>query len=280
MLALPGYYLYTARSTLNPPDLPTVVQNYVKAVYARNFKEAYRWLSTQDRRTKDEETYVQERGAFDGFTARLAARLAGFIESAPLQTNLTGNQATVKLKFTVPDAEKLSAQLLGWDKERLNSLPVEEQNTLLQMIDRWRQEGKIPLAQVEESFALVKEGRQWKVLLNWQDGVRIHILTKLPPSAPLEVEALPKEIVFQPGEPFLVTLKVKNRSNREVWARVAHTVEPEIIAKYMGLADCGAFIPFRLAPGQEQENRATFLVWTDVPDEMKRFTMVYQFEVD
>lgn len=110
--------------------------------------------------------------------------------------------------------------------------------------------------------------------------VRVHIRTKLPPRAPLEVQPAEPEIAFRPGEPFTVTLKVKNRSDKEVWSRVAHTVEPEIIARYMGLADCGAFIPFRLPPGKETENSATFLVWTDLPRQTNQFAMVYRFEVD
>jgi hypothetical protein len=39
-------------------------------------------------------------------------------------------------------------------------------------------------------------------------------------------------------------------------------------------------VPFRLAAGKEEENRSTFLVWTNLPAEIKRFTMIYEFEVD
>lgn len=78
-------------------------------------------------------------------------------------------------------------------------------------------------------------------------GVRVHFKASLPGSAPIEAQ-LPKELLFQPGELFTITLTVRNRSHREVWAKVAHRVEPEIMAKYMGMVDCGSFLPFRLAP--------------------------------
>ncbi len=110
-------------------------------------------------------------------------------------------------------------------------------------------------------------------------GVRVHFKTSLPGSAPIEAQ-LPKELLFQPGEPFTITLRVRNRSHREVWAKVAHKVEPEIMAKYMGMVDCGSFLPFRLAPDAEEENSSTYLVWTDIPKRLKSFTVTFEFDVD
>jgi hypothetical protein len=59
-----------------------------------------------------------------------------------------------------------------------------------------------------------------------------------------------------------------------------HNVEPKNLEKYLGVGDCGTFVPFRMAAGKEEENNTTFLVWTNLPAEIKRFTMIYEFEVD
>jgi len=111
-------------------------------------------------------------------------------------------------------------------------------------------------------------------------GVRVHFNAQFPPSTPIAAEFAPKDLLFQPGEPFTVTLRVKNRSHRELWAKVAHKVEPEVMAKHLGLVDCGAFVPFRLRPKEQQENTSTYLVWTDIPQDLKRFSIIYEFEVD
>ena len=103
---------------------------------------------------------------------------------------------------------------------------------------------------------------------------------KLPDGTALEATPANSTIVFQPGEPFTIALKLRNKSHQELRARVVHNVEPKILEKYLGVGDCGTFVPFRLAAGKQDENRSTFLVWTNLPAEIKRFAMIYEFEVD
>jgi cytochrome c oxidase assembly protein Cox11 len=133
-------------------------------------------------------------------------------------------------------------------------------------------------------FALAAAAALGAAVAYWRlprdNRVRVRVSASLPPGAPLEVEVRPREIAFKPGEPFSATLVVKNRSDKEVWAKVAHNVEPEIMAKYMGMLDCGSFLPFHLGPKAEAENTSTYLIWTDIPKDLKRFTLNYQFEVD
>ena len=280
LAALPAYSLYGLRPKLGTSSAVRVAENYVKASYARNFAAAYRWLSSEDQKRTSKEAFAAERGSFTGFTARLAATLADFIEAKPVETAIADSHARIKIKLRVPDPDQLATHLLAWDEERLNLLSVQEQKSLMAKIDRLHTQKKIPFTESEETFDLVKENSDWRIRLNSKENVRVQILVKLPPSAPLQVEAVPKVIDFQPGEPFTVKLHVKNQSDNEVWAGVAHTVEPQFVAEFMGLRDCGAFIPFRLTPKTEKENSATFLVWTDMPNHVKEFAMVYEFAVD
>ena len=110
--------------------------------------------------------------------------------------------------------------------------------------------------------------------------VRVLFEVLLPPFSGIDARVTPTEILFEPGEPFTSTLTVMNLSQREVWAKVAHNVEPEIMAKLMGMLDCGSFLPFRLGPGQESEATSTYLIWTDIPPGLKSFTVTYQFALD
>lgn len=110
--------------------------------------------------------------------------------------------------------------------------------------------------------------------------VRVLFEVLVPPFSGIDAKIEPSEIFFEPGEPFTSTLTMMNLSQREVWAKVAHNVEPEIMAKLMGMQDCGSFLPFRLGPGEESEATSTYLIWTDVPPGLKSFTVTYQFELD
>ncbi len=280
LVASPAYYLYASRDHQDSRGALRVADKYLKATYARDFRKAYRWLSDQDRLAKDENTYSRERGSFTGFTARLAARLAGFIDGRPIETTVAASNAAIRLKLRVPDPAKLSPELLGWDEERLNSLSFSEQSALLAKIHWMHATGKLPFTEAEETLALIKEKGGWKIRLEPQESVRVQILIKLPNGAPLIVDSEPKDLSFKPGEPFNVRLKVQNSSAKQLWASVAHNVEPDFMAKYMGLGNCGAFIPFRLAPKAARENNATYLIWTDMPADTKQFTMIYEFRIE
>lgn len=280
VVAIPGFYVYTARSIAPRSDIVRAVESYVRAVYARDFREAYRWLSPEDRQRKDRERYVKEQGAFSGFTSKLASQLASYIEVTPAQPLPSGDPVKVKFELKLPDVVKLGPTLMEWDEEKLNSLSVTDQDALMKKIEEWHNAGRIPFTRVEESFALVRENEHWRIFLNLRRDVNVDIRAELPDGVTLEVEPTPRQISFQPGEPFTVTLKLKNSSSRELRARVAHNIEPQVLEKYLGLGTCGAFVPFRLAPGQEKEDSSTFLVWTDIPAETERFTMIYRFEVD
>ena len=280
LVAPPAYYIYASRGYQDSHGALGVADNYLKATYARDFRKAYRWLSNQDRLAKDEKTYSRERGSFTGFTARLAARLAGFIEAQPIETTIAGPQATIRLKLRVPDPVALSAVLLEWDEERLNALSIDERSALLAKIDRLHTTGKLPFTEAEERLALVKENGGWKIRLDAAETVRVQVLIKLPDGAPLLVDSDPKELTFKPGEPFNVKLKIRNSSANKLCASVAHNVEPYFMGKFMGLGNCGTFVPFRLAPGAMRESSDTFLVWTDIPADTKQFTMIYEFKIE
>jgi hypothetical protein len=274
------WHRYGGPSTTPAGEIGRVAENYVKALYSRDFASSYRWLSARDRDAKSQATYVKEQGSFTGFTFQLANKLASFVEVTAAEPIVSGDRATLSVSLKLPDAEKLAPLVLHWQEDKLNALSSAEQNALLTTIAERKRQAEIPFTQARENFDLVKENNQWKIFLNWQSGVKVEVKMKLPDGTALEVTPVNSQIVFQPGEPFTIALKLKNKSNRELRARLVHNVEPKSLEKYLGVGDCGNFVPFRLAAGKQDENRSTFLVWTNLPAEIKRFTMIYEFEVD
>ena len=280
ILAIPALGVVIARLSDDTSRISAVVERYVKAVYARDFANAYQWISSEDRDRKNQQSYVRESGAFTGFTLKLSKQLARFIETVPVQTTVHGERAEIKLELTLPDVERLAPIVMDWDEQKLNSLSDSEQRTVLTKIEQLRKEARLPFTRVQENFELRKEKNRWKIILDSQAGVQIDVRVKLPEGTALKVEPVSQKIAFQPGAPFTISLKLQNSSNHELRARVVHNIEPKSLEKYVGLGDCGTFVPFRLGPRKETENSSTFLIWTDFPNEIKHFAMIYEFEVD
>jgi hypothetical protein len=93
LVASPAYFLYGSRGHQDSRGALRVASDYLKATYARDFHQVYRWLSDQDRLAKDENSFSRERGSFTGFTARLAVQLAELIEARPIKTTLVDSDA-------------------------------------------------------------------------------------------------------------------------------------------------------------------------------------------
>ena len=78
------FFLVANRATTK--DAATnVVKDYIRATYARDFTRAYRLISDKDKPMVSEANYVRERGAYEGFTLRLAKDLAANMDFSILE---------------------------------------------------------------------------------------------------------------------------------------------------------------------------------------------------
>jgi hypothetical protein len=276
LLVLPPIYLLTAERAA-PADPVQILVKYLKASYARDYKEAYHFISSEDRRLKDEQSYIREQGPFTGFTLDVARKLADLIEAAPLETKMSASRAHINLKLRLPDANKLSAHLMNWDEERLNNLTPKEQMVLFRKVNQWSKEGDFATIEGEQGFDLIKEKGTWRVLLNWAAGTQVTFHAEVAPSLPLEVVWEQREVITRPGEIFNVHFRVKNASNREIFTKIPHRVEPKELAPYLELVECGLFSPMKLLPRQEQEYASTYLLRADLPHGIQHLAVTYGF---
>ena len=273
-------FLWTGRSQPAAWETVQVAILYVKASYARDFPEAYGFISSDDRRVTGKESYVRDRGGFSGFTLELAKKLAAFIKATPVEEKIDGNRAHLKLHLSFPDANKLSANLLGWDEERLNKLSPKERSELIETLERWRKEGKIPMVEAEQDFELVREDKSWRIFLDWAAGVRVSFDTVVPGSLLLQAKPALKEVTVIRGKLFNVFFKVKNLSNREVTTWIVHHVEPKEVNEYLELVECNLLFPVSLQPGREVEYPSSYLLRGDLAEGMKQFKVTYEFKVE
>jgi cytochrome c oxidase assembly protein CtaG/Cox11 len=256
-------------------EISTVLNKYVQALYARDFRAAYEQISSADQRLKDVHSYSRERGEFRDFILEAARAVALSISVSVVELSVDPAHAVVKVNADVPDATKLNRLMLDWDSDRLESLSTAERNTLLSTIDRQRRDKAIAMVAGEETFNLVKETGGWKVFLNWAAGVKLTFQPKIPASSPVEIKIEQTEVASRPGQVFRVAMKIKNTGKQTLSTRIGHLVEPQELRDYLDLVDCGFILPVRLEPGKEEEFITTYLLRGTLPEAVRQLSVTY-----
>ena len=278
ILAMPLLFWLGTESRKSGPV--EILAKYLRVLYARDFRQAYRFISAADRELNSQNDYVRESGPFSGVALDAARKLADLIEIQPLAQQADGAQSRVTLALKLPDANAVSDLLLGWDEKRLNALPASEQKKILARIDQLVRDHKMPMIEGEENFVLVQEGSQWRIFLDWATGVQVKFATTLPANGALSAQPTVKETIARSGDLFTVGFKVKNQGTGEIVTRIAHRVEPKEIAEYLDLVECALLLPVRLRPGEEQIFNSTYVVRGDLPDGTKTLDVTYEFKVE
>ncbi len=277
---LSAVFLWTGESQPAAWETVEAAIPYFKSSYARDFRAAYDFISSQDRRVTGKESYVRERGAFSGFALELRKKLASFIKATPVEEKIDGDRAHLKLHLIFPDANRLSTHLLGWDEERLNHLPAKERRDLIERLDRWQKEGKMPMVEAVREFELVREDKSWRIFLDWAEGVRVAFDTVVPGSLVLQASPVLKEVTAARGKLFNIFFRVRNLSQREVTTWIVHRVEPKDVDGYLELVECNLLFPVTVPAGREIEYLSSYLLRGDLPEGMKRLKVTYEFKVE
>ncbi|MGZ8520827.1 MAG: hypothetical protein ACXWX7_11830 [Candidatus Binatia bacterium] len=260
-------------------EITTVVENYVKALYARDFRAAYEQISSADQRLKDVHSYNRERGEFRDFTLEAARAVAQSVSVRVVELRVDGERGTAKVTANVPDATKLNPLMLDWESERLERLSASERKALLDTIDRQRRDEKIAMVAGEETFNLVKEAGGWKLFLNWAAGVKLTFQPAIPASAPVAIRIAESEVTSRPGQVFRVAMKITNTGKQIISTRIGHLIEPPELRDYLDLVDCGFILPLRLQPGKEEEFVTTYLLRGTLPDQVRQLSVTYAVSV-
>ncbi|MGZ8495642.1 MAG: hypothetical protein ACXWWP_07045 [Candidatus Binatia bacterium] len=260
-------------------EITTVVESYVKALYARDFRAAYEQISSADQRLKDVHSYNRERGEFRDFTLEAARAVAQSVSVRVVELRVDGERGTAKVTANVPNATKLNPLMLDWESERLERLSASERRTLLDTIDRQRRDEKIAMVAGEETFNLVKEAGGWKLFLNWAAGVKLTFQPAIPASAPVAIRIAESEVTSRPGQVFRVAMKITNTGKQIISTRIGHLIEPPELRDYLDLVDCGFILPLRLQPGKEEEFVTTYLLRGTLPDQVRQLSVTYAVSV-
>lgn len=260
-----------------PPE--QVALEYGRALYANDADALWRVISEEDHHAKDQEAFRRQQGDLRGFARDALRELARYIDATPVKTSITGDRASVTLRFRLPDANapEIRTAMLEWDEDRLEALATTERAQILSRLAALHREGKLPIVGGDETIDLVRDAGGWKVALHWADGVRVRFVAAIDPGVPLDVAVTPAQASLSPGERLRVTIRATNRSDREITTRVGHRIQPESQSKHLALLLCPLFVPVTLTPGETREFSSEYLLLGDAPKDLRRLDVTYVF---
>jgi len=279
LISAAGFFFFGSNYFTPAADPIFVIKNYIEAIYARNFLQAYRLISIEDQRIRNEQDYVREQGAYDGFTLRLAKSLAEKMDFAVLEDKRNGQRARITARFKLPSPEDLSALAQNWDSEKLNSSSPDQQRQILESIEKLRRDKKLLMVESQQTFELIKEGKDWRLFFDWAGGTKVRFGFLAPPGSGIEVEFQEKEIIANPRDPFIVHFQIKYRGNREVSAKIVHRIEPPAVRENLQMIQCGLLSPINLSPESEQEMASVYLFDGNL-SEVKKVFLAYEFKIE
>ena len=279
-VALAGVYLRNESGDESQMNAPlTVIKSYLRATYARDFRQAYRLISAADQRVRDEKSYVQTQGEFTGFTAQLAGTLADFIDLQVIEQSSEGERSKIKVSYSIPSAEDVSSLVFNWDSEKLNSLSQAEQKQLLsRLVERKRNGSLIAIGGVE-TFELTREANGWRIFNDWAAGTKVKVRTIFAETSDIDVQSLQNEIIAKGDEPFQVNLRLKNRGAERMILAIRHLVEPPSAADELEMIECGVSRPIALGAGSEQEFSMAYMLSESTRRSVRDLTLTYAFEI-
>lgn len=256
-----------------------VVKAYLRASYARDYREAYLYISSLDRRVRDQNSFVRAQGSFSGFTLELAKKLAEDMELWVVEKQISSDRARYKVGYRMPAAEELSSLTFAWEPGKLNSLPPAGQKQLLQTLEKIKKDGKMIMTEGQETFDLVSDQGSWKIFFDWASGIKVTLKADSAPSNELEARFVQSDLIIKQNEPFQIALKVKNRGQRELVARIVHHLEPEETIDYVDMVACGALAPLVLRPGDEREISSAYVIRDGVRPNTP-LAITYEFKLE
>jgi cytochrome c oxidase assembly protein Cox11 len=261
------------------PEPIDVVKNYLKASYARDYKNAYRYISSQDQVVWNEKSYASQSESFTGFALELARNLAENMEVWVIEKQVSSDRAHYKIGYRVPTADELSSLLFDWDPVKLNALSKQRQEQLLETLGKIKKDGKMIMIEGQQTIDLVSDKSGWKVFLDWASGIRITVKADLGPSNEVEARFVQNELIVKKDEPFQIDLNIKNRSKRPVVARIVHHIEPRDMENHLDMIACGALRPLALQPSGVQQISGAYLI-KDGIRAGEKIDITYEFKVE
>jgi hypothetical protein len=256
-----------------------IVEAFVKASYARDYKQAYQQISSVDQRVMEEWDYASQHRNLSGFALELAKKLAGDMDIWVIDRKLNLDQHHYSVGYKVRVYEEVPSPPADWDEDKLNALSRGEQERFVERLERFKTNGNMITITGQETFDLVLEQGRWKIFFDWASRTRIKFRVALPQRAGLDVRVLHNDFFAKQDEPFTIVFTIKNISKHQLVARIVHHVEPKDMEDHVYMIACGALRPLVLQPGEDRELSSAYLL-KDGARAGAPLGITYQFNVE
>ena len=277
LFALPA--AASAAFAAQPPE--ETLEAYLRAIYARDFATAYELIAQADRELKTKRDYLKENSAFSGAALNLTTLLAEFIRFEYSSINIKGqNDATVTFRAIVPDtnAPALRILLLGFDQQGLKALPAGERAARGRQLRQLATADELPLITGgEETWTLVREHGEWRVVLGWAAALEIHFDAQTLAGLPWSFAPLQPALRAMPGETLQTYYRVKNLADTPVTGKARHVFVTPEHADYLDIIYCFCYLQQTLAPGEEKQFAVVFRPSYETPDTITDLYVRYEF---
>jgi hypothetical protein len=277
LFALPA--AASAAFAAQPPE--ETLEAYLRAIYARDFATAYELIAQADRELKTKRDYLKENGAFSGAALNLTTLLAEFIRFEYSSINIKGqDDATVTFRAIVPDTHNpaLRTLLLGFDQQGLKALPAGERTARGRQLRQLATVNELPMiAGGEETWTLVREHGEWRVVLGWTAALEIHFDAQTLAGLPWSFAPLQPTLRAMPGETLQTYYRVKNLADTPITAKARHVFVTPEHADYLDIIYCFCYLQQTLAPGEEKQFAVVFRPSYETPDTITDLYVRYEF---
>jgi Cytochrome c oxidase assembly protein CtaG/Cox11 len=255
----------------------STVRAYTIAIFARDYAEAYRWIAAADRQLKSLADYEQDNDPFKGPSLVLARRLGQEIVIHEPEVDRRGERAQVRATLSLPNgnAEEVGSLLLA--EGGLAEAPPEELGERMAKLDALILGGKLPKAEVEGEWTLVRDPEGWRVWLDWGSGVRLHFATQVPQGLGVSAAFDRAEILTPRGEAVRLRLMVRNHGTAPVRLQVVHRVEPEALGQQLELVQCGYLFAREVAAGEVDDSPVVYFVDEDLSKDVAQLQVTLEF---
>ncbi|MBI3762346.1 MAG: cytochrome c oxidase assembly protein [Chloroflexi bacterium] len=249
-----------------PAALPaSIAQDYIRAVWARDYVAVYQLLSAEDRAAQPEKDYVAQHDPFAGGTLALAQHAARSIEFSNIVVGENGDRATVVLHVRVPDGNgpELSRILNAETDEA--SLNAGQIGDLTRQLDDLRAAGKIDFLEGDQTVELRQRDGKWAVFLNLAQAARVTVEGGVKAGLHWEFAPLVGEVRLFPGESARIQYRARNLADRAITAKAEEGTSPAQYANALFFAQCFCLFQETLQPGQEETLAAVIRLDQDLP---------------
>ncbi len=273
-----GLVVWQSRHNIADPPVD-IATAYLRATYARDFTQAYDFLSSADRQVRPRQSFVTSQGAYSGFTLEIARQLAGYMKIWTIERQGNGARLIIKVGYRVPAPAEINELLLNWDQDRLNGLPQAKQTEILRELDTRNRNGKLVHIEGQETVELVEDAQGWRIFLDWASGTRVQLESQLSDGHKLTVRFAASEVMAKSDELFLVNLTIKNPTAQAVTFSVSHLLEPASVAEDLQLVECGLLTPTTLDGGQEKEFAMAYQLNSAAGQSHRQIKLTYEFAI-